>query len=208
MWCYLWKPRGQIVVTPSGKGTNTINSVKGDLCSFRTLWFDSFINLFSFPPNEWKAEKVHPGQITPTDPLLHRWSWETNSLSIYQEESGHSSGEQLMREAGVRQLPELQFCLHIPWRRARKWLLLRGLIIFLLEEEKKQAFVLLLLDVLLIFDTILVSDHGGNGWGSSLAGSASYLRNPIKKERANSFASPYCTHCAVHYIWEDTWGGR
>lgn len=87
-------------------------------------------------------------------------------------------------------------------------LLLHGSIIFLLEEEKKQALVTLLLGVLLlIFDTILVS-HGGNGWGSSLAGSALYLRNPIKKERANSFASPCYTHHAVHYIWEDTWGGR
>lgn len=86
-------------------------------------------------------------------------------------------------------------------------LLLHGSIIFLLEEEKKQALVTLLLGVLLIFDTILVS-HGGNGWRSPLAGSALYLRNPIKKERANSFASPCCTHHAVHYIWEDTWGGR
>lgn len=70
MWCYLWRPRGQIVMTPSGKGTNTINSVKGDLCSFWPLWFGLFINLFSFPPSEWKADKVHPGQTTPTDLLL------------------------------------------------------------------------------------------------------------------------------------------
>lgn len=57
---------------------------------------------------------------------LHRWSWESDSLSVYQEESDHSSGEQLMREAGVKQLPELQFCLCIPWRRTRKWLLRHG----------------------------------------------------------------------------------
>lgn len=57
-------------MTLSGKGTNTINSVKGDLCSFWPLWFGLFINLFSFPPSEWEAYKVHPGQITATDLLL------------------------------------------------------------------------------------------------------------------------------------------
>lgn len=69
MWCHLWKPRGQIVMTPSGKGTNTINSVKGDLWSFWTLRFGLFINLFSIPASEWKADKVQPGQITPKDLL-------------------------------------------------------------------------------------------------------------------------------------------
>lgn len=67
MWCCHWKPRGQIVMTPLGTGTTTINTVKGDLCSFWTLWFGLFINLF-FPPSEWKADRVRPGQITPTDP--------------------------------------------------------------------------------------------------------------------------------------------
>lgn len=135
------------------------------------------------------------------------WSCDINNLSVYQEESGHSFWEKLMRKARARQLAELQFCLHIPQGRARRiltsrgteWFLFHGLIIFLLEEEKDQAFVLLLLDVLVVFATILSTCRPWwERMGQPLGRLHLYLRNPVRKERANSFASPsmrkiYCT---------------
>lgn len=61
-----------------------------------------------------------PAPRTYTEPQP-RWSRETNTLSVYQEESRHSFCKTLMRKAGARQLAEVQFCLHIPrGRRARR----------------------------------------------------------------------------------------
>ena len=58
------------VMTPSGKGTYSTNYLKGDLCSFWPSWLGLSIKLFSFPPSEQKADKVHPGRAIPTDQLL------------------------------------------------------------------------------------------------------------------------------------------
>lgn len=56
-----------------------------------------------------------------------------------------------------------------------------GLIIFLLEEEKKQAFVLLLLDVLLIFDTILISHRPWREWMRKLFGRLCFISEKSHK---------------------------
>lgn len=108
-------------MTPAGKGTNSTSYLKDDLCSFWPSWLGLSIKLFSFPPVNRKQTKfILDEQFhTHNEPQLG-WSHVTNNLSIYQEESGHSFWEKLMRKAGARQLAELHFCLHIPQGRARR----------------------------------------------------------------------------------------
>lgn len=178
----------------------TLSTLLKVICSSWTLWFGLFINLFSFSPSKWKTDKC-PGQITPEDLLLPQVILGDQQPISLSGGICHSSGEQLMREAEIRQLPELQFCLHMPWRRARKWLLLHGLIIFLLEEEKKQAFVLLLLDVLLIFDKILISDKPWREWMGKLFGRLCFISEKSQKEGRGKefcFSLLHTSCCSLH----------
>lgn len=59
-----------IVMTPSGKGTSSTHYLKADLCSFWPSWPGLSIKLFSSPPSEQEADKVHPRRAIPTDQLL------------------------------------------------------------------------------------------------------------------------------------------
>lgn len=72
--------------------------------------------------------------------------------------------------------------------------------------------MLLLLDVLVIFDTVLVTCRPWWERMGQVLGRLHFISENSCKEGEGSFASPsikkiYCMRFAVQYISEDIWGG-
>lgn len=115
IWHCPWKPRGRYCDDPLRQRNQLYPLIWFVFILTFLAWLIHQTVLFS---TKWTGSRQsssqtsnsnRPAPCTYSEPQL-RWSHETNHLSIYQEESGHSFWEKLMRKAGARQLAELQFC--------------------------------------------------------------------------------------------------